>query len=127
MTVTRFAPSPTGYLHVGGARTAVFNWLFARRMGGKFLLRIEDTDIKRNTPQAMQQVINDLHWLGIDWDEGPEVGGPNEPYLQSRRKDIYDKYLKKLLDEKKAYYCFCSQKKLNEAREEQQAKKQAPR
>ena len=94
MVVTRFAPSPTGYLHVGGARTAVFNWLFARRMGGKFILRIEDTDIKRNTPTATQQVIDDLHWLGIEWDQGPGVGGPRGPYLQSQRKDIYDKYIR---------------------------------
>ena len=72
--VTRFAPSPTGYLHVGGARTALFNWLWARRTGGTFLLRIEDTDLKRNTPTAMQQVIADLRWLGIKWDEGPEIG-----------------------------------------------------
>ena len=106
MIVTRFAPSPTGYLHVGGARTALFNWLLARRSGGKFLLRIEDTDMKRNTPTAMQQVIDDLRWLGIEWDEGPEVGGPNGPYLQSERRDIYDKYLRQLLDEGKAYYCF---------------------
>ena len=83
--VTRFAPSPTGYLHVGGARTALFSWLWARHTGGKFILRIEDTDLKRNTPTAMQQVINDLRWLGIEWDEGPEVGGPNGPYLQSQR------------------------------------------
>ncbi len=104
--VTRFAPSPTGYLHVGGARTALFNWLWARRTGGTFILRIEDTDQKRNTPTAARQVMDDLKWLGIQWDEGPEVGGPNGPYLQSERKDIYDKFIKQLLDEKKAYYCF---------------------
>ncbi len=118
MVVTRFAPSPTGYLHVGGARTALFNWLFARRMGGKFILRIEDTDQKRNTPTAMQQVIDDLRWLGLEWDEGPEVGGPNGPYLQSRRKDIYDKYVKKLLDEQKAYYCFDTPEELDALRTE---------
>ena len=106
MVVTRFAPSPTGYLHVGGARTALFNWLLARHTGGTFILRIEDTDAKRNTPTAAQQVMDDLRWLGIEWDEGPEVGGPNAPYLQSERRDIYDKYIRKLLDEKKAYYCF---------------------
>ena len=106
MIVTRFAPSPTGYLHVGGARTALFNWLLARQSGGKFLLRIEDTDIKRNTPTATQQVIDDLRWLGIDWDEGPEVDGPNGPYFQSQRRDLYDRYIQQLLDEKKAYYCF---------------------
>ncbi|MHC5082797.1 MAG: glutamate--tRNA ligase family protein, partial [Planctomycetota bacterium] len=92
------APSPTGYLHVGGGRTALFNWLLARKNGGKFLLRIEDTDMKRNTPTAAQQVMDDLRWLGIDWDEGPEVGGPNGPYKQSERRDIYDKYLKQLID-----------------------------
>jgi len=123
MVVTRFAPSPTGYLHVGGARTALFNWLFARRMGGKFILRIEDTDLKRNTPTAMQQVIDDLRWLGIEWDEGPEVGGPNGPYLQSQRMDIYDKYVKKLLEEKKAYYCFDTTEELDALRKEAEAQK----
>lgn len=106
MIVTRFAPSPTGYLHVGGARTALFNWLLARRTGGKFLLRIEDTDLKRNTPTAMRQVLDDLRWLGIDWDEGPDVGGAHGPYLQSERREIYDTYIRRLLDAGKAYYCF---------------------
>ena len=123
MTVTRFAPSPTGYLHIGGARTALFNWLFARKMGGKFILRIEDTDQKRNTPSAMQQVINDLRWLGIDWDEGPKVGGPNGPYLQSQRRDIYDKYVKKLIDEKKAYFCFDTPEELDALRKQAQSQK----
>jgi glutamyl-tRNA synthetase len=117
--VTRFAPSPTGYLHVGGARTALFNWLWARRMGGIFVLRIEDTDLKRNTPTATQQVINDLRWLGIDWDEGPEVGGPNGPYFQSQRMDFYDKYVQKLLDEQKAYYCFDTTEELDALRARQ--------
>jgi len=121
--VTRFAPSPTGYLHVGGARTALFNWLWARRMGGIFILRIEDTDRKRNTPAAIQQVIEDLRWLGIDWDQGPEVGGPNGPYLQSQRRDIYDQYIKQLLDEKKAYYCFDTPQQLDALRKEAQAQK----
>ncbi len=116
--VTRFAPSPTGYLHVGGARTALFNWLWARRTGGTFILRIEDTDQRRNTPTAMQQVIDDLRWLGIEWDEGPETGGPNGPYLQSQRKHIYDRYINKLLDEKKAYYCFDTPEELDELRQE---------
>lgn len=123
MVITRFAPSPTGYLHVGGARTALFNWLFARRMSGKFILRIEDTDLKRNTPTAMQQVIDDLRWLGIEWDEGPEVGGPNGPYLQSQRMDIYDKYIRKLLDEQKAYYCFDTAEELDKLRKEAEAQK----
>jgi glutamyl/glutaminyl-tRNA synthetase len=114
--VTRFAPSPTGYLHVGGARTALFNWLWARRNGGTFILRIEDTDQKRNTPTAARQVMEDLKWLGIDWDEGPEVGGPNGPYLQSQRKDIYDEFIQKLLDEQRAYYCFDTAEELNALR-----------
>ena len=107
MIVTRFAPSPTGYLHIGGARTALFCWLLARHHNGKMILRIEDTDQKRNTPTATAQVINDLRWLGIDWDEGPDPNhpddptkciGPNGPYFQSQRRDIYDKYLAQLLD-----------------------------
>src|SRR4030042_1706866 len=121
--VTRFAPSPTGYLHVGGARTALFNWLWARRAGGTFILRIEDTDQKRNTPTAAKQVMDDLKWLGIQWDEGPEAGGPNGPYLQSQRKDIYDKYIEKLLDEKKAYYCFETTEELGALRNEAEAQK----
>ncbi|HUW19051.1 MAG TPA: glutamate--tRNA ligase [Sedimentisphaerales bacterium] len=123
MVVTRFAPSPTGYLHVGGARTALFSWLLARRTGGKFILRIEDTDLKRNTPTATRQVINDLRWLGINWDEGPEVGGPSGPYLQSQRKDIYDQYVTKLIDEKKAYYCFDTTEELQEMRQEAESQK----
>lgn len=124
MIVTRFAPSPTGYLHVGGARTALFNWLFARRMGGTFILRIEDTDRKRNTPSATRQVIEDMRWLGIDWDEGPEVGGPSSPYLQSQRKGIYDKYIKQLLDEQKAYYCFDTPEDLDALRKKAEAQKE---
>jgi len=119
--VTRFAPSPTGYLHVGGARTALFNWLWVRRTGGTFILRIEDTDQKRNTPTAAKQVMDDLRWLGIGWDEGPEVGGPNGPYLQSQRREIYDKYVQQLLDEKKAYYCFDTAEDLDALREEAEA------
>ena len=122
--VTRFAPSPTGYLHVGGARTALFNWLYARRTGGKFILRIEDTDLKRNTPTATRQVINDLHWLGIDWDEGPEVGGPNGSYFQSQRTDLYDKYIKKLIEEQKAYYCFDTTERLQQMRDDAEIRKQ---
>jgi glutamyl/glutaminyl-tRNA synthetase len=125
MVVTRFAPSPTGYLHVGGARTAIFNWLWARHTGGKFVLRIEDTDIKRNTPTATQQLIDDLRWLGIDWDEGPQVGGPNGPYLQSQRKEqgIYDKYVNQLLEQGKAYYCFDTPEELEAMREKAVAQK----
>lgn len=101
---TRFAPSPTGYLHVGGARTALFSWLYARHTGGKFILRIEDTDKARNTPEAMQAIYDGLHWLGLDWDEGPFANDDNDangdlgPYFQSERQEIYERYLKKLGD-----------------------------
>lgn len=94
----RFAPSPTGYLHIGGARTALFNWLFARHHGGKFVLRIEDTDMKRNTEEAMAAIYEGLEWLGLNWDEGPHVGGEFGPYLQSERTALYERYLKKLQD-----------------------------
>ena len=85
----RFAPSPTGYLHIGGARTALFNWMFARKHGGKFILRIEDTDRKRYVPGAEQAIVDSLQWLGLDWDEGPDIGGPFGPYVQSQRSDLY--------------------------------------
>jgi len=94
----RFAPSPTGYLHIGGARTALFNWLFARHRGGKFVLRIEDTDMKRNTEEAMAAIYEGLEWLGLNWDEGPHIGGEFGPYLQSERTELYERYLKKLQD-----------------------------
>jgi len=123
--VTRFAPSPTGYLHIGGARTALFNWLFAKKMRGTFMLRIEDTDQKRNTPSAIRQVIDDLRWLGIQWDEGPEVGGPHGPYLQSQRLDIYNLYAKKLIESGLAYYCFDTAEELDAMRKEAEAKKSA--
>ncbi len=123
MVVTRFAPSPTGYLHIGGARTALFNWLWARKNKGKLILRIEDTDIKRNTPTATNQVINDLRWLGINWDEGPDAGGPNGPYFQSQRKDIYQNYIKKLTEQSKAYYCFDTPEQLEAIRQKAKAEK----
>ncbi len=94
----RFAPSPTGYLHIGGARTALFNWLFARHQGGKFVLRIEDTDRTRNIDEAMAAIYEGLQWLGLNWDEGPHVGGDFGPYLQSERTELYERYLKKLQD-----------------------------
>lgn len=97
MTVrTRFAPSPTGFLHIGGARTALYNWLFARRHGGKFLLRVEDTDAERSTVASMEVILDGLSWLGLDWDEGPGIGGPHAPYSQSERRAVYDAYLAKL-------------------------------
>ncbi len=104
MTVrTRFAPSPTGYLHVGGARTALFNYLFARKHGGKFILRIEDTDAARNTEPARQAIFDGMSWLGLDWDEGPDKGGDHGPYYQSQRNDIYDAYFQKLLASDRLY------------------------
>ncbi len=104
MTVrTRFAPSPTGYLHVGGARTALFNWLFARKHGGVFVLRVEDTDEARNTEEARQAIFDGMSWLGLDWDEGPEKGGNFGPYYQSERQGIYDAWFQKLVDAKRVY------------------------
>ncbi len=94
----RFAPSPTGYLHVGGARTALFNWLFAKHTGGKFILRVEDTDKARNTAEALQVIYDGLRWLGLDWDEGPQVGGPHGPYCQSEREAVYQRYFDRLKD-----------------------------
>lgn len=99
----RFAPSPTGDLHVGGARTALFNWLMARKTGGKFVLRVEDTDGARNTAEAAAGILKGMRWLGLDWDEGPEVGGDCGPYFQSQRKAIYDAYFKKLEDAGRVY------------------------
>ncbi len=99
----RFAPSPTGFLHVGGARTALFNWIYARKNGGQFVLRVEDTDEKRNTPEARQAIYDGLHWLGLDWDEGPEKGGDYGPYFQSQRMEIYEKHLA-TLEKKKMLY-----------------------
>lgn len=108
----RFAPSPTGFLHVGNARTALYNWLFARATGGTFVLRIDDTDQKRSTAEAVDMAIRSLKWLGLDWDEGPEIGGSYGPYFQSERLDIYKEHINRLLDEGKAYYCFCSSEEL---------------
>ncbi len=115
----RFAPSPTGYLHVGGARTAIFNWLFARHCGGDFLLRIEDTDQTRYDENALRELIADLKWLGLSWDEGPEVGGPHAPYFQSQRLDHYQKYARQLVETGHAYPCFCTPERLDELREQQ--------
>ena len=99
----RFAPSPTGFFHIGSARTALFNWLYARHSGGTFVLRIEDTDKKRNTPEALRVLLEGMKWMGMDWDEGPEVGGDYGPYFQSKRQSIYDEYLKKLTDAGRTY------------------------
>jgi nondiscriminating glutamyl-tRNA synthetase len=113
----RFAPSPTGLLHVGNARTALFNWLFARQKQGKHILRIEDTDVERSESRYEAQLIDDLHWLGINWDEGPDVGGDFGPYRQSDRMEIYRTYGERLLDEGKAYLCFCSAEELERERQ----------
>jgi glutamyl/glutaminyl-tRNA synthetase len=123
MAVTRFAPSPTGYLHVGGARIALFDLLWARKTGGKFILRIEDTDQSRNSPTAAEQVMADLKWLGLQWDFGPNLGGPAEPYYQSQRRDIYDKYINQLISQGKAYYCFDSAEEIEMMRQKASAEK----
>lgn len=119
----RFAPSPTGYLHIGGARTALFNYFFARRYNGKFILRIEDTDRERLKEDSVSQIISSMRWLGIDWDEGPEVGGEYGPYYQSERLNLYRKEAQRLIDEGKAYYCFCTEEDIEKEREEQKALK----
>lgn len=119
----RFAPSPTGKLHIGGARTALFNWLFARSNEGKFILRLEDTDLTRSSEDSARSIIEDLQWLGLNWDEGPDKGGPFGPYRQSERLPVYRKYLQKLLQENKAYYCFCSAQELQAEREKAQQEK----
>ena len=120
----RFAPSPTGYLHIGGARTALFNWLFARKNGGKLVLRIEDTDTERLKEDSVSQILTSLKWLGLNWDEGPEVGGEVGPYFQSERLPLYKEVAQRLLDEGKAYYCFCTPADLEAQREKQRALKQ---
>jgi glutamyl-tRNA synthetase len=113
----RFAPSPTGYLHVGGARTALFNWLFARKMGGTFVLRVEDTDVERSTQESVDGLLRDMKWLGLNWDEGPEVGGPHGPYFQSQRLEIYQRYARQLVENGSAYPCFCSEEELEAKRQ----------
>ncbi|MBI4606623.1 MAG: glutamate--tRNA ligase [Planctomycetes bacterium] len=120
----RFAPSPTGYLHIGGARTALFNYLFARKHGGTFVLRIEDTDRQRSTPQAIQAIFDGLRYLGLEWDEGPEKGGAHGPYFQSERLPRYSRYVERLLAEGKAYRCFCAKERLAELRQRQEAAKE---
>ena len=113
----RFAPSPTGHLHVGNARTALFNWLLARGSDGTFILRIEDTDVERSTRESEAAIIGDLRWLGLDWDEGPDIGGPHGPYRQSERLHVYQSYAKELLADGHAYYCFCSTAQLEAERQ----------
>jgi len=115
----RFAPSPTGYLHIGGARTALFNWLFAKKHNGKLILRIEDTDTERLKEDSVSQILSSLKWLGIDWDEGPEKGGDFGPYFQSQRQELYTKAAQTLIQENKAYPCFCSVEEIEEERQKQ--------
>ena len=122
----RFAPSPTGELHVGNIRTALFDWAYARHTGGKFVFRIEDTDTERVTEEFIQAALGTLRWLGLDWDEGPEVGGPYGPYLQSQRLEIYAKYARQFLDTGFAYHCYCSTEELEAVREAQRAANVAP-
>ncbi|NOZ40771.1 MAG: glutamate--tRNA ligase [Planctomycetes bacterium] len=118
---TRFAPSPTGYLHIGGVRTALFNWLFARGQGGQFLLRVDDTDQERNVEAALQPILNGFHWLGLDWDEGPEVGGPHGPYYQSQRSEKYQAAVDALLASGAAYRDFASTEEIKAERDAAQA------
>src|SRR5271169_2770335 len=114
--VTRFAPSPTGSLHLGNARTAFFSYLWARKSGGRFLLRIEDTDVERSQSRYRDELIADLHWLGIDWDEGPDIGGPSAPYSQAQRGALYEELFTRLQAQDQAYPCFCIPEELELSR-----------
>lgn len=118
----RFAPSPTGPLHLGGLRTALFNWLYARHTGGQFILRIEDTDQKRYDPQSLDELMDGLRWLGLDWDEGPDIGGPYGPYIQSQRREIYADYAQRLVESGHAYRCYATAEELEAMRAEQKAR-----
>lgn len=126
-TRVRFAPSPTGSLHIGGARTALFNWLFARRHNGTFVLRIEDTDLERSTAESARGIVSAMRWLGLDWDEGPEIGGAYGPYFQSERLHLYTEAANQLLAQGQAYYCYCSQEELAGRRQEAMKAGRAPR
>jgi glutamyl-tRNA synthetase len=121
MIRVRFAPSPTGYLHIGGARTALFNWLYARRHGGTFVLRIEDTDAERSSWDMVNGIVDGLRWLGLTWDEGPDIGGPHAPYFQSERLDRYRAMAQRLVGEDRAYYCYCSPETIQQKREAAEA------
>src|SRR5664279_3316707 len=115
----RFAPSPTGYLHIGNARTALFNYLLARKDKGSFVLRIEDTDTERSKPEYEKIILEALAWLGLDWEEGPDVGGPFGPYRQSERLERYQEAAQRLLKEEKAYLCYCTPEELEAMRQAQ--------
>jgi glutamyl-tRNA synthetase len=123
----RFAPSPTGHTHLGSGRTALYDYLIARQTGGQFILRIEDTDQKRYVPGSEEELISNLRWLGLEWDEGPDVGGPHAPYRQSERRDIYQHYARQLIERGQAFYCFCTPQRLEQVRQEQRAQKLNPR
>ncbi len=123
----RLAPSPTGPFHIGTARTALFNWLFAKKHKGSFILRIEDTDLERSEAKYEKDIIESLKWLGLNWDEGVDVGGDFAPYRQSKRTHTYSKYIKQLLDSGQAYYCFCTKEELEEMRQEQMSRGESPR
>src|SRR5216117_2901877 len=123
----RFAPSPTGQLHVGNARTALFNWLLARGHDGTLILRIEDTDAERSTKESEDSILQDLRWLGLEWDEGPDVGGAAGPYRQSERLHLYTSYANELLAGGHAYYCFCAPQKLEDERRKDLAAGRAPK
>jgi glutamyl-tRNA synthetase len=123
----RFAPSPTGRTHLGSARTALYNYLLARQTGGKFIFRLEDTDQKRYVPGSEDELVDSLHWLGIQWDEGFDVGGPHAPYRQSLRREIYQHHARQLVEQGKAFYCFCTPERLDQVRKQQMQAKQNPR
>ncbi len=123
----RFAPSPTGVPHIGNTRTALFGWLLAHQTGGKFIVRVEDTDQKRYQPEALEKILAILEFLGLSWDEGPKVGGPHRPYFQSRRLKRYQKVAQELVDKGAAYYCFCSSARLNNLRQKQKASGKIPK
>ena len=123
----RFAPSPTGYLHVGGARTALFNWLYVRKHSGSFVLRVEDTDTERCTPEAERMMMSDLSWLGLQWDEGPDIGGFCGPYRQSERTKLHTQYARSLVDNGLAYPCFCSEEELEQMRKDAEARGEPPK
>ncbi|MDG5788140.1 glutamate--tRNA ligase [Evansella sp. AB-P1] len=123
----RFAPSPTGHLHIGGARSALFNYLYARNQNGKFILRIEDTDQARNVDTATEKLMDSLKWLGMDWDESVDIGGPHAPYQSMERLDIYKKHIDELIQQGKAYYCYMSEEELEKEREEQRSRGETPK
>src|SRR5271170_7019162 len=125
MVRTRFAPSPTGYLHIGGVRTALFNWLYARKHGGQFILRIDDTDAERNVAEALAPILHGFRWLGIDWDEGAEVGGPNSPYYQSQKLEHYQAAVGTLVDRGFAYWDYATPEELKSERESAECAKRS--